>query len=199
MPSLYDYRIFISHAWKYGDDYNRLVNLLDQARYFSYYNYSAPKEKPLFPYGVGVGCGTSGPHLQLLGWPEDVEKVCLSDRQLGVLGDMDPILQAVLTGASTEPIPDGLHAMSLFYEPAASILDIGLGPPPWHLHDPESHLPGLWVQAVGDLLHRHRGLFCFYFGNLPVPFRVPFWLNGGLDFLRDEHLPCLVVSHLVYL
>lgn len=52
MPSLYDYRIFISHAWKYGDDYNRLVNLLDQAHYFSYYNYSAPKEKPLFPYGT---------------------------------------------------------------------------------------------------------------------------------------------------
>lgn len=52
MPLLYDYRIFISHAWKYGDDYSRLVNLLDNALFFSYYNYSAPKEKPLFPSGT---------------------------------------------------------------------------------------------------------------------------------------------------
>ncbi len=52
MPSLNDYRIFISHAWRYGTDYNRLTELLDNASYFSYYNYSAPKEKPLFPYGT---------------------------------------------------------------------------------------------------------------------------------------------------
>lgn len=52
MPSLYDYRLFISHAWKYGDDYNRLISLLNNAPYFNYYNYSAPKEKPLFPYGT---------------------------------------------------------------------------------------------------------------------------------------------------
>lgn len=54
MPLLYDYRIFISHAWKYGDDYHRLIRLLDNANYFSYYNYSAPSEKPLFPYGTPV-------------------------------------------------------------------------------------------------------------------------------------------------
>lgn len=48
MPSLYDYRIFISHAWKYGDDYIRLVNLLDAAPYFHYFNYSAPEQKPYF-------------------------------------------------------------------------------------------------------------------------------------------------------
>ena len=47
MPNLYDYRIFISHAWKYGEEYMRLVQLLDQAPYFHYYNYSAPKERPL--------------------------------------------------------------------------------------------------------------------------------------------------------
>lgn len=52
MPNLYDYRLFISHAWKYGDDYIRLVNLLNNAKYFSYYNYSAPSEKPLFPLGT---------------------------------------------------------------------------------------------------------------------------------------------------
>lgn len=52
MPSLYDYRIFISHAWKYGDDYIRLVNLLDAAPYFHYFNHSAPEQKPLFPSGT---------------------------------------------------------------------------------------------------------------------------------------------------
>lgn len=52
MPNLYNYRLFISHAWKYGPDYIRLVNLLDNASYFSYHNYSAPREKPLFPSGT---------------------------------------------------------------------------------------------------------------------------------------------------
>ena len=47
MPYLSNYHIFISHAWKYGNDYNRLIHLLDSAPYFSYYNYSAPREKPL--------------------------------------------------------------------------------------------------------------------------------------------------------
>ena len=49
MPKLYDYRLFISHAWKYGDSYKRLTDLLDKASNFEYYNFSAPKEKPLFP------------------------------------------------------------------------------------------------------------------------------------------------------
>lgn len=47
MPSLKTYDLFISHAWKYGDDYNRLVDLLDDANNFCYRNYSAPKDKPL--------------------------------------------------------------------------------------------------------------------------------------------------------
>ncbi|MDR2904099.1 MAG: TIR domain-containing protein [Clostridiales bacterium] len=47
MPQLKDYRLFISHAWKYGEDYTRLTNLLDAASNFSYYNYSAPENKPL--------------------------------------------------------------------------------------------------------------------------------------------------------
>ena len=47
MPALFTYHIFISHAWKYGESYNRLVNMLDNAPRFSYYNYSAPREKPL--------------------------------------------------------------------------------------------------------------------------------------------------------
>ena len=52
MPYLKDYRIFVSHAWKYGDTYDSLIRLLDAAPLFSYYNYSAPKEKPLFPPGT---------------------------------------------------------------------------------------------------------------------------------------------------
>lgn len=41
------YNLFISHAWKYGAEYDRLINLLDNADGFLYNNYSAPKEKPL--------------------------------------------------------------------------------------------------------------------------------------------------------
>ena len=52
MPNLYNYKIFISHAWKYGDDYKRLVSLLNAAPYFHYFNYSAPEQKPLFPSGT---------------------------------------------------------------------------------------------------------------------------------------------------
>ncbi len=52
MPKLYDYRLFISHAWKYGESYNRLIKLLDEAKNFSYFNYSAPQQKPLFPAGT---------------------------------------------------------------------------------------------------------------------------------------------------
>lgn len=47
MPALKTYDLFISHAWKYGDEYDRLVNLLDNAPNFYYRNYSAPKDKPL--------------------------------------------------------------------------------------------------------------------------------------------------------
>ena len=47
MPALYDYRIFISHAWKYGEDYDRLVSMWIILRGFHFYNYSAPQEKPL--------------------------------------------------------------------------------------------------------------------------------------------------------
>lgn len=47
MVALRYYNIFISHAWKYGNDYDRLTNLLNNADNFNYKNYSAPSEKPL--------------------------------------------------------------------------------------------------------------------------------------------------------
>ena len=34
------------------DSYKRLTDLLDKAPNFQYYNFSAPKEKPLFPQGT---------------------------------------------------------------------------------------------------------------------------------------------------
>ena len=36
--------MFISHSWDYSDEYERLVELLDQANYFEYRNYSVPEE-----------------------------------------------------------------------------------------------------------------------------------------------------------
>lgn len=47
MPDLKTYDLFISHAWKYGDEYNRLIKLLDSTPNFRYRNYSAPYQKPL--------------------------------------------------------------------------------------------------------------------------------------------------------
>ena len=41
------YNLFISHSWSYSDQYNRLVRLLDAASYFTYKNYSVPKDDPI--------------------------------------------------------------------------------------------------------------------------------------------------------
>lgn len=54
MPSLKTYDLFISHAWKYGSEYDRLTHMLNSAPYFSYRNYSAPKDKPLVSPGSTV-------------------------------------------------------------------------------------------------------------------------------------------------
>lgn len=48
MPALRNYDLFISHAWRYGDEYERLVGLLNQALFFRYRNFSALEHKPLF-------------------------------------------------------------------------------------------------------------------------------------------------------
>jgi hypothetical protein len=39
--------LFISHSWTYGDAYTRLCGLLDDDRYFSYRDYSVPKDDPI--------------------------------------------------------------------------------------------------------------------------------------------------------
>lgn len=41
------YNLFISHSWAYSNQYNGLVNLLNQNPYFSYRNYSVPKDDPI--------------------------------------------------------------------------------------------------------------------------------------------------------
>ncbi len=51
MPNLRNYDIFISHAWRYADEYYRLKNLLDAATYFKYRNYSVPEHDPVVEPG----------------------------------------------------------------------------------------------------------------------------------------------------
>ena len=45
MPELRNYRLFISHAWRYHDGYDRLIKFLDAALNFRYSNYSVPTSK----------------------------------------------------------------------------------------------------------------------------------------------------------
>lgn len=41
------YNLFISHSWAYSNAYESLVNLLNNAKGFSYKNYSVPKNDPI--------------------------------------------------------------------------------------------------------------------------------------------------------
>lgn len=45
MPSLHRYKLFISHSWGYDTDYNRVIQMLNDANNFIYSNYSIPWEK----------------------------------------------------------------------------------------------------------------------------------------------------------
>ena len=42
-----DYNIFISHSWTYSDSYEKIISLLKDASYFSFNNYSVPKDDPI--------------------------------------------------------------------------------------------------------------------------------------------------------
>lgn len=44
MPTLHNYRLFISHAWSYSERYERAVKFLDDANNFLWSNYSVPKD-----------------------------------------------------------------------------------------------------------------------------------------------------------
>lgn len=45
MPTLHNYRLFISHAWRYSEGYNRAVQFLNAANNFLWSNYSVPVDK----------------------------------------------------------------------------------------------------------------------------------------------------------
>lgn len=47
MPALRQYDVFISHAWKYNDQYYKLTELLDAYPYFNFRNYSVPEHDPI--------------------------------------------------------------------------------------------------------------------------------------------------------
>lgn len=47
MPELKTYDLFLSHAWKYNDDYYRLEKMLNEASLFKWRNYSVPKHDPV--------------------------------------------------------------------------------------------------------------------------------------------------------
>ena len=48
------YNLFISHSWSYPTTYDGLVSLLDAKPYFSYKNYSVPKDDPIHNAGNEV-------------------------------------------------------------------------------------------------------------------------------------------------
>ena len=45
------YRLFISHSWKYGDAYDKLVQFLEDQG-ISYYDHSVPKNDPVHTNGT---------------------------------------------------------------------------------------------------------------------------------------------------
>ena len=46
------HHLFISHSWNYSDAYDRLVDLLRDRSYFSFKNYSVPRNDPI--HGAGT-------------------------------------------------------------------------------------------------------------------------------------------------
>ncbi len=40
------YYLFVSHAWRYDESYERIVQMLDAAPYFSWSNFSVPRHDP---------------------------------------------------------------------------------------------------------------------------------------------------------
>lgn len=55
MPDLKLYSLFISHAWRYNEEYYKLENLLNNANYFYWRNYSVPTHDPLVDPDTHVG------------------------------------------------------------------------------------------------------------------------------------------------
>jgi hypothetical protein len=47
MPPVKTRNLFISHSWSYGDAYDRLIDLLNDAPNFAFRDYSVPKDDPI--------------------------------------------------------------------------------------------------------------------------------------------------------
>jgi hypothetical protein len=45
------YNLFISHSWTYSDAYQKLTELLKNASYFTYNDFSVPKDDPIHTSG----------------------------------------------------------------------------------------------------------------------------------------------------
>ena len=140
MPELKTYDLFISHAWKYGDEYDRLIKLLDSAPNFSYRNYSAPQDKPLILSTTSVKDSTirnkikdkirpvncvliiSGMYAQHSDWMQaeiDISKE-LSKPMIGITphgGERSPTNVVLVTkidvGWSTQSIVDAIRRYSI--------------------------------------------------------------------------------------
>ena len=41
------FNLFVSHSWSHSDAYSKLINLLEKRPYFSFRNYSVPKDDPV--------------------------------------------------------------------------------------------------------------------------------------------------------
>ena len=55
MPELKTYDLFLSHAWRYNDDYYRLEKMLKEAPLFKWRNYSVPMHDPLIDPSTPTG------------------------------------------------------------------------------------------------------------------------------------------------
>ncbi len=55
MPILKTYDLFISHAWRYNEDYYRLEKMLKEANNFYWRNYSVPEHDPKIDPNSEIG------------------------------------------------------------------------------------------------------------------------------------------------
>jgi hypothetical protein len=46
------YNLFVSHSWSYGKNYDNLIRLLENRPYFSFRDYSVPKDDPIHTNGT---------------------------------------------------------------------------------------------------------------------------------------------------
>lgn len=52
MPILHRYRLFISHAWRYSERYERMIRFLSAAPHFIYANHSVPVDRAFGRMGI---------------------------------------------------------------------------------------------------------------------------------------------------